>query len=453
MRDHENRIALSPDSSYCSISQKFEIVNFTEQTVFIRQQDNVILAIPPEHRRFNPDVLVPHILVRARTTFVEPEALNQTYRFLKAAQENNDRLSKASLNILKNCELLMRQNSNPAAHSNVTKVVDIVIRQEAIQRFGSHYSRECNMVFAFVRDQVAKPHPNSDTGLNEHNALLLENARTHTGVLIKVIDNHMEAHERFYYAGKTEVVVPSYQEPGMQDGVYITRSSKQDGAVKVETEHLTFEEAEHRIGLYTSREAARTAGNPDLLLKQQEIENKRYIADLERDRLRQQAEIDQLKRELEIRKIELSTGELRQQVSHTQAKTELDQQKVILDQQKAVREAALSEIKAEAELRMKKLEEIINKKEKKRKDKIDKVLKERDLYFSQLEAERKERDREQDYRWREQERRRRDEFDEKSTNRKVAVDWLKIIPTAALAIAGLFAIFKSSSGGNKALAC
>ena len=140
-----------------------------------------------------------------------------------------------------------------------------------------------------------------------------------SGIFIELIDNDSEINDRFLFAGKQVIKIPVKNDPLRISGVYYSiASSSKLNDVHIAPTHLTFKDAEDKLGLYKSQEEALSGGNPELLVKYNLQKLDSEIENLKRDNLRlkeeyriigtkRTEELEKVKHEYEIIELALKT--------------------------------------------------------------------------------------------------------------------------------------------------
>lgn len=322
-RNRANCSPLPSEARRSSTSALIRVFNFGNSTLYTRNQLNELVTLEPIDHYQNPAFQADHVLVRITTMISDKVDIDNTEKVLTELRETKrDEFYPSNERQLKN---IYYDDRDRAARNNFTSTFEVAVPAASILAAGVYYCREANMTLTFDKRLCTKPNPNSDIGRSEESIRFRKETSSHAGVMVRVVDNHMETKHRFYFAGKVEVVVPCVQDPESKDGVYITTSNcDPDGALVLHSNYMTFEEAEAHIGLYKTRDQARTAGNPELLLKQEEQQNKFKLLQVESELLESKAEIARLQRMLDIGKINAAAAAEIQDLSLSRIKGEVD---------------------------------------------------------------------------------------------------------------------------------
>jgi hypothetical protein len=81
--------------------------------------------------------------------------------------------------------------------------------------------------------------------------------------MVRAIDNEGLAGRRYMFSGKDVITIPTFEDPKLESGVYITTmNSDINGDITRTTVKYSYEEAERDHGVYRTKEHAYTNGDP-----------------------------------------------------------------------------------------------------------------------------------------------------------------------------------------------
>jgi hypothetical protein len=261
--------------------------------------------------------------------------------------------------------------------TNVSVAIDRYIETSVFDNHNSVYLTDVDLLLqkGIYDPNVVHPFSTDGVVLDKYKHQLSD--QLVSGVFVELIDNDNSITNRYIYLAKQLFSVPTKKDKARRDGVYFTNVNYNNlGELSIEPQHLSFEAAEEKIGLYKTQEEAVTHGNPELACKAEWEQKQKELLDA--------------KRELELLRNDLKIKEMNRQ-------EELDK----LKHEQELNNAAMKE-------KMVKLEE----KAAKRKRKYDE-LKEK------MEQKRDER---------------KDHYEEKSQTRKNVLELIKYVPVVLLAV-------------------
>lgn len=359
-------------------SVNVEYVNYTNNMVYVKTQAGVIMAIPPQSDITTSKRQDKHLEIRLTTTVNRPEAVRVTTNVLRAHREEQKTFpmtQDASIYLDGLLGEQMREGDvrGVSAYAQ-TNLIFLTLNQ--MTKNDAVYIREADALISLHGSIARVQHPNSSIGMAALDVGRLQPSPGQVGIVVKAIDNEGYAGRRFMFSGKDVITIPTYEDPNMESGVYITTmNSDLHGEIRRTTVRYSFEDAEQH-GIYRTKEQAITNGNPE--------------KKLENDAL-------QLKSDNISRKIEESstTHELRMMEKKWDAfMTAMQQQTKEQDRLREERNALLADELREKQLlldRIRQLErEALETKSLSRKDYYDHIAQERDDYYDRRTAVRKD---------------------------------------------------------------
>lgn len=361
-----------------------EYSNYSEGAMFVKTQNNLIFVVEPNKHCVQPDEARPHLEIKIKYTLHNNAGILGTYDLLNALRENDAIVGDEVEQLRVKISELYRQDASRFNKNAFSFTIFKRILEDEIKRNKLLMVRECNVLVTKEREYIVAPHPYSNEGLQQVEVNNNKLYHGQAGVFVKVIDNEFLARQRYFYAGKQLITVPSGEDQSKDSGVYCTVSTMDsDGMVTPKTQFYTFAEAEEAIGLYRSQEEALTHGDPEMALKAEEIkhrtEEKRLARELfeikaENDRIKSAAEQETIKLERDLSSQRAILEDLR--MSNTRLKEEIERTAML---------------RSEAyESKKKQRDDFYEEKDKKRKDHYEKKDKKRKDYYEERSHERKD---------------------------------------------------------------
>lgn len=160
-------------------------------------------------------------------------------------------------------------------------------------------------------NSVRRPHPHSVVGRSFTKTEEVFEENEVTGFFIDLIDNEQTVPRRYMFAAGRVIEIPAKKDMLRESGVYYTYGTKAvTSDLSSVMEYCTIEDAQEQFGLYATQEEARSAGDPNLTLKNQEKELNFEM--LERKR---QYEEDKHRWDTELAKMKGENEQLKEQIS------------------------------------------------------------------------------------------------------------------------------------------
>lgn len=289
-------------------------VNNTSQIVTVTNNTNLPIMVKPNN---TTQPLTDEFIVRRVYSFASNDCIKDTITVLdtyrrKVSEDNED------LNIILNA-LTAAFNHNRFAQLSII-TIDKCISVETLAEKEWLYLNDNNLILQLGSYNPKIVHPlSSDTMSKQYYKELLGNKVT-TGVFVELIDNNNQLSSRYMYLGNSVIEIPRVKDITREDGCYFTTvESNSKAGLESKTVQLSYDEAVDKIGLYSSKEEARTKGNPEYhvksKLKNLEISHIEARSTLEVDKATTKAsevslikELNKLKHDLEIRELELKAS-------------------------------------------------------------------------------------------------------------------------------------------------
>lgn len=296
-----------------------EYTNYSNETIFLRAQNNLVFAIEPAR----PSIarpLSPKLDIKTTYTLVHTEGIYKTYQMLKRLCYQNKLLSNQSNELLNRLTALYNQDGSRTNKFNFTFSVVTSVDISDIKRNRNLYVPEIDAVVSLIEESIGdeceldnylvdenflRPHPRSEEGMHQ---LSIQNDRRfkdHSGTFIYIVDNELLSSFRYYYSGKQLITVPSLQNEELDSGVYYTIGSMtRSGVVEYSSGYYTFAEAEVKLGLFLNQQDALSLGNPEIAMKNKALQYEIEIQDLKHEVERAKATNSLLISQLDIEKKE-----------------------------------------------------------------------------------------------------------------------------------------------------
>lgn len=139
-----------------------------------------------------------------------------------------------------------------------------------------------------------------------------------SGVFLEVVDNESMISKRYMFLAKQVVEIPVVKDPTRNSGVYynVVKSDNVNKAV-VDQKCYSFQQAQETIGLYSTAEEALTNGDPKKLLDAKIQENELEIQELKRQADLDKIELTRLRDELEVKRAQREDALQQRQASRT----------------------------------------------------------------------------------------------------------------------------------------
>lgn len=266
--------------------------NNEKDTFFAVQRNNVQTPIPVSRSSFRGE----HV-IRVRTAY--------TFRYETIVQTLDNVQKLLAMSEYKNLELRIIQKELTAwlprrGYSNdITVNVDLEFPIRKMKTGQGLYSAECDTLFIRADQVLNIPHPYSREGTHLREAMVGEIPGKSAGVFVEIIQNENKFEERYIYVAKKIVKITPHTDRSRKEGVHVTTIGYNDydaedelRNINIFTELLTFEEAEEKIGLYKTAEAASAFGDLGIMRKDE-------LTRLEHELQRSKVEYDTVKRDAE----------------------------------------------------------------------------------------------------------------------------------------------------------
>lgn len=309
-----------------------EFENHTGKTLYIKNIRNAVFAIQPETNVERVYGNHDHLAVHITYELTDINNIVETKRIIEAVKANGGVITEETERLYKEVQKLFAENPSTTQRRRFVFKVTRIIDASVITKSAAIIQNDTSLVITVYREQAKRPHPYSPQGLHEVD---MENEKQNfgmTGVFIKVVDNEMIASNRYFYAGKQLISVPSTIDKNRESGVYVTvATGAADLTVNRESSFYTFTEAEERLGLYKSQELALTHGNPELIKeteiarhKSREMELKNEALSLKQKLNNQDVELAEIKRQNTVLEEALKAASKLRDFNHDNAKAERD---------------------------------------------------------------------------------------------------------------------------------
>lgn len=391
------------------VSVHVEYCNHTKTMLYLKTQSGVIAVLPPCTDETLSRRTDRHLEVRITTTLNRSEGVRVTTNVLKAHRDEQKvyPMTQDASVFLDGLMSEQMREGEVRGLSSFSQTSAVFINHSQLSKIEAMYIRESDTLVSLHPSLARVPHPNSSEGLAALEVGRVKATPGHVGIMVRAIDNEGLAGRRYMFSGKDVITIPTFEDPKLESGVYITTmNSDLNGDITRTTMRYSYEEAERDHGIYRTREHAVTNGDPKLKL----------VHDTE------QLKVMNIERKVE----ESQSGHELKMMENRWAAflTEQKQQSAELERIREERHQAM----------MKEFQD-------------RKMLTER---IRQLEQEALERESvvRKDY-YDARARQRDDYYENRSAQRKDSSEILKYVPAFIMGIAGAFAMFRYT-GGNKA---
>ena len=209
-----------------------------------------------------------------------------------------------------------------ASTQTVSVAVDHSIDINILVQYPCIYFTDTDVLIQLGEYRPDIPHPYSLEGLalDQYHPLITE--RKCSGVFVELIDNENTIQSRYLYVANHLMEIPVRTDPSRPSGVYYSEAScTATDEIHVSPTYCTFDEAESALGLYSTKEAALTGGNPELAFKHSTSASERDLIQARQDleRIKSESRLQELSRLDEIAAIkheqELRLNELKSQMA------------------------------------------------------------------------------------------------------------------------------------------
>ena len=308
------------------------ILNYTDKPVYIKTQGNAPYAIQPMRDRSRSAIGMNHIEIRTCATVQTQVDMAATYDFVRKMEEGGVSLSLEARNLLEKLQKdfndvrRIRPNTSSNSHS-------FYVLESEIDRVGYAYVKECGFLVSFHDAIASEQHPHSNEAWSSPDTRSYAEARHAAGNFISVVDNSHHHARYYYFSAKQIVEVEPTADPSKDPGVYFNKMVYREGRNIIETEYMNFDQAREMLGLYSTREEALSAGDPDRILRSEELrlkaENEAIRREIEavriradQERLNHETELARVRFEAQVKKekIEMNTAERKEKIDSKSTK-------------------------------------------------------------------------------------------------------------------------------------
>lgn len=332
--------------------QSISLLNFTDKPLYVKTQGNAPFVLMPIRGKIQGSISQPHIEIKVTSGVKTNQDFSETLQLANQILTEKIPTSLESKKLFGKIQSNIESEAVISRHYGIEDANYFTIMEHDVLADGFSFIRECNLLLSFERSIVFEHHPQSNESWTAPDIRDYEESRQASGNMIRIIDNDNLRDKWYYFSAKQVVEVTASQDRTKDSGVYFTQLLYENGANRIETEFMSFAEAEDRLGLYTTKEAAITNGNPEHLVSAEEA---RYKVQLENAR-----------REIEVLKQEADAQRTRHDIEISRIKFDAAVKKEKL-------EMSATERKDKLEEKSSKRKDSFDKKEKKRKNKAEKL--------------------------------------------------------------------------------
>ena len=299
-------------------------VNESRHQITVQPRNNLPVDVAAATSTTGRDLLI----IRDVYTFYGKESIKATLDNIRQYSETynlSDELDIIHKALTKN----LREYS-PSVTVTTDRSVDIAL----LPGVDTYYIDDLDLHLHYGKFFDDRAHPHSKEGRSASSISETLQTDTGSGVLIEIVDNENSISDRYLYAFKEIHELKPVRDRSRPSAVYLTKvSPKFTRGSRVVVEAIPLEEAEDRIGLHRSREAAVAGGDGEVLSRTQhlnaETELRRSKIALEQTKVQTTAEESQRARELAEMKHQLSKIELEQKTRIADLDHQLEQTKKV----------------------------------------------------------------------------------------------------------------------------
>ena len=263
------------------LSISHEYTNYTKHDLYLKTQANVPFVIEPNRVSQQQGNRQPHLEIKTVYHIKSNGSFIKTKELLDSIVLNGEHMSEEAKLFDEHVKETLRLNSRVSSHSSFKSFSSVRVLEDEFDECGSVYVRSTDVLVSKNREEINKPHPNSNEGFQQVRLETEKRFTGHSGVFIYIIDNERRMPSYFFYSARQIIEVPSMYDPKQETGVYVMKTEIKGSGLNVLSEFKTFEEATTLYGLYATRDEARTNGDPAILLKKEERERLEAFRKLE----------------------------------------------------------------------------------------------------------------------------------------------------------------------------
>lgn len=305
------------------------MLNFTDKPLYVKTQGNAPFVLMPIRGKVQGSIHQPHVEIKVTNGVKTNQDFSETLQLANQIITEKIPTSLESKKLFDKIQSNIESEAVLTRHYGIEDTNYFMVLECDIIADGYSFIRECNLLLSFDRSIVFEHHPNSNESWNAPDLRDYQESRQSAGNMIRVIDNDNVRDKWYYFSAKQIVEVCASQDRTKDSGVYFTRLLYDGGANRIETEHMSFAEAEERLGLYATKEAALTNGNPDHLITAEETRYKLQLENARREieLLKHEAEQQKALHDIEISRIKFDATVKKERIemSATERKDELDE--------------------------------------------------------------------------------------------------------------------------------
>lgn len=242
-----------------------------------------------------------------------------------------------------NCDLtLIKQTmlENNGSYNGFTVFIDHAVGIDEIKQMGgSIYCKPKDLVISVGNIYNSSPHPYCEDSVSDYilHESLNDQKLGSPVFKIELVDNNNQVSSRFVFAfGNLHEVIPK-TDINRESGVYLTMMEPNvlnDSGYSIVQKRYSFEEAREKLGLFKSREEAATAGDIQLIRKEELVRLEHANNLLKQESIELKASLD---REATLRESELKKQQSEMQERIDKLKAERDEQEHFREQERAAR--------------------------------------------------------------------------------------------------------------------
>lgn len=247
------------------VSVRVEYCNHTKTMLYLKTQAGIVTVLPANTDETLSRRNDRHLEIRITTTISRSEGVRVTKNVLEAhrlEQKVYPMTHDASVYLDGILSEQMREGEVRGL-SSFSQTAVVYINYAQLSKLEAMYIRETDCLVSIHPSLARVPHPNSSEGLAALEVGRVKPTPGHVGIMVRAIDNEGLAGRRYMFSGKDVITIPTFEDPKLESGVYITTmNSDINGDITRTTVKYTYEEAERDHGVYRTKEHAYTSGDP-----------------------------------------------------------------------------------------------------------------------------------------------------------------------------------------------
>lgn len=318
-------------------SSKFTVANFTNDTIYTLTQDGATVAIPSERRNVRSEDPRPHLLITVEHEVIGNRPSYESNSLWEQAKQEKKHLSLTNRMLMEYVEDRLSSNPNFSRLSEIKTRRGYIIHESAIREAGKAHILEVDLVVSFEKDLLFHHHPASPYSWSAPDLRNRPESKYATGSMMIAVDNDRVYDSLFYYANNQIFEVKTIQDDKKEQGIHYSILVHGESGPQFNTTHYTFEEAREKLGIYPTRQAAATNGNPEVIQNAAQLETRKRLEELknENEAMRIEADKQKIAHDREIALLKLNSTVQRENIEtrSLERKTEYEEKKMNREQE------------------------------------------------------------------------------------------------------------------------